>query len=326
MDEQLAADIALYGEEKAYDQICKKFLSYKEVLAFIMKHCVDEYKDCTVKEIEGYIEGTPEVSSAAVMPDQTNRITGDNVEDGSATEGTIWYDIRFHASVPNEVGSIGLIINIEAQSQEKPSYPLVKRGIYYCARLLSSQYGKDFIKGHYERIKKVYSIWICTDTAEKRKNSILAYDIRETVISGGEDSVEEKRHYDMLKLMMIALGDETKTEQELLRFLDTLFSQEMTKEDKINNLETEFAFEVTDAMKGDVDRMCNLSYGVLSRGRKEGRAEGRAEGIEHGYKVLAQSILGLMDTTGWQFEQAADAMKVTAEDREMCRKLLSLPS
>ena len=58
---------------------------------------------------------------------------------------------------------------MEAQNQFYPGYPLIKRGIYYCCRMVSSQYGTVFTSSHYEKIKKVYSIWICTNPPEYRK-------------------------------------------------------------------------------------------------------------------------------------------------------------
>ncbi len=332
MGSALMEDIALYGNEKAYDQLCKKFLSYKEVLAFIMQQCVEEYKGCSAKEIrEKCIEGTPEVSSIAVMPDQTNHIrqtaagtiVGDNIEDGSLSEGTVWFDIRFHASTPDNAGSIGLIINIEAQNRDKPSYPLTKRGIYYCARLLSSQYGKDFTKAHYENLKKVYSIWICTTPAEKRQNSIMEYSIQETTVCG--DNPEEKRNYDLLKLIIVSLGEEDKTDSDILRFLDILFSKTLPKEEKIDLLTTEFDFEMNAAMEGDVENMCNLSQGVRNEGIRIGEARGEARGMEIGkYTALAQSIRNLMETTEWPFEQAAAAMKLSPEEQQKCKAILGL--
>lgn len=39
---------------------------------------------------------------------------------------------------------------------------LTRRGIYYAARLITSQKGTVFKNDDYNAIKKVYSIWICT--------------------------------------------------------------------------------------------------------------------------------------------------------------------
>lgn len=53
---------------RQYDSICKKLLSYKIILAWIMKECMTEYNNCTIDEIaEKYIEGAPLISEEAVQ-------------------------------------------------------------------------------------------------------------------------------------------------------------------------------------------------------------------------------------------------------------------
>jgi len=117
----------------------------------IMKACLAEYQDCDVNEIaEKYIEGQPQVSNLPVLPDEGGTIiNGMDTEDKSVHEGTVTYDIRFRASVPGTGEQIGLIINVEAQNDFYPGYPLIKRGIYYCCRMISSQYGREFTGSHY---------------------------------------------------------------------------------------------------------------------------------------------------------------------------------
>ena len=65
--------------------------------------------------------------------------------DKSVREGTVTYDIRFRAIVPDSEEQIALIINVEDQNDFYPGYPLIKRGIYYCCRMISSQYGLSLI-------------------------------------------------------------------------------------------------------------------------------------------------------------------------------------
>ncbi len=53
-------------------------LSVKIILAWIMKSCLEEYRDCEVEEIaEKYIEGTPQVGEVAVAPDESNCVSID---------------------------------------------------------------------------------------------------------------------------------------------------------------------------------------------------------------------------------------------------------
>ena len=58
--------------DSSYDKAAKKLLANKQILAQIMKNCVNEYSACSVDEIaEKYIEGTPEVGTVGVHVDDT---------------------------------------------------------------------------------------------------------------------------------------------------------------------------------------------------------------------------------------------------------------
>lgn len=108
MENQLAHAITQTEYDSSYDKAAKKLLANKQILAQIMKNCVNEYSACSVDEIaEKYIEGTPEVGTVGVHVDDTNRpkktsdvIVGSNNEDSTLTEGTINYDVRFDAIAP----------------------------------------------------------------------------------------------------------------------------------------------------------------------------------------------------------------------------------
>ena len=184
----LAKMISTAGEKAAYDRACKRLLANKIILAWIMKSCLEEYRDCEISEIASrYIEGEAQISEVAVHPDEkaeSQQITGLNTEDSTINEGTITYDIRFRAIVPGTGEKISLIINIEAQNDFYPGYPIVKRNLYYCCRLVSSQYGTEFTNSHYEKIKKVYSIFICMNPPNYRKNTINQYSIKEEKMIG----------------------------------------------------------------------------------------------------------------------------------------------
>ena len=77
--------------------------------------------------------------------------------------------------------------------------------------MISSQYGTIFTNSHYEKIQKVYSIWICFNPPEKRKNSINIYSVKEKNVVGKvkekylRDAIAEyeKRLSRYCKLLMI---------------------------------------------------------------------------------------------------------------------------
>lgn len=67
----LAKMISTAGEKAAYDRACKRLLANKIILAWIMKSCLREYRDCEISEIASkYIEGEAQISEVAVHPDE----------------------------------------------------------------------------------------------------------------------------------------------------------------------------------------------------------------------------------------------------------------
>ena len=54
----LAQGIRVMDDKAKYDAACKRLLSEKSILAWIMKSCLQEYRECAIQEIaEKYIEG-----------------------------------------------------------------------------------------------------------------------------------------------------------------------------------------------------------------------------------------------------------------------------
>lgn len=208
-------DLYYGGRSAEYDANVKKLLSRKIFLAWIMKYCVEEFRDMDISDIRDHaIEGEPEVGKTPVMPDFTNgphlygkepeRIHGDNTEDRLLTEGTVTFDIRFRAKAPDGE-SLGLIINVEAQKSSKLSYPLMKRAMYYGSRLLSSQNGVEYQGADYGKIKKVYSIWLCMDMPHG-KSGITRYGMKESAESG--EIRQEKEYYDLMQVVMVYIGED----------------------------------------------------------------------------------------------------------------------
>ena len=317
----LAKNITIAGDNAAYDATCKRLLANKIILAWIMKSCIKEYEHLDVNQIaEQYIEGNPQIGRVALHPDEGEQIRGSNTEDSTISEGTVTYDIRFLATVPDTGKAVSLIINLEAQNDFYPGYPIIKRGIYYCSRMISSQYGVEFANSHYENIKKVYSIWVCANPPKSRENTINRYFITEENLVGNVK--EEPENYDLLTAVIICLGHSGDDKYAgILKLLDVLLSSEKAPEEKKQILQNDFDIKMTRTLESEVQSMCNLSKGIEEKGRQEGRQEGIQEGIQEGrQKGLAEGILvsvkNLMDSMGWTEEQAMEVLKVPKEEQE----------
>ena len=334
-------DSAHAAEKKAYDAACKRLLADRRVLAWILKGSLQEYLDFDAGAIAEYcIEKEAQIGSVPVLPDRgpvksggdsgdpyspeketqdeqersedrPRSVYGITNEDTSATEGRIFYDIRFLSSVPKENHTARLMIDVEAQNKFYPGYPLLMRAIYYISRMISSQHGTEFEKSHYEKIRKVCSVWVCLNPPEYRENTITRYQMQEEHIYG--KVTEYRQHYDLMTVVMICLGEAEKqgeiedgvketdilpgkteaarnAQAALLRLLNVLFSVSLPPEEKSRILEEEFQIPKRKEMEEEMIMMGNLGQGIedralargLERGRQEGVELGRREGMELG--------------------------------------------
>ena len=302
------------------DAACKQLLADKLILACILKGCIPEFRQCHVNDIETkYIEGEPEISTVSVHPDTTNKkgrkrakgskIQGMTNESTSDSEGCVTFDIRFFAVTPTEE-RVKLIINVEAQNRFNPGYPLIKRGIYYGCRQISAQYGVEFEKAEYENIKKVYSIWICFNPPEERRNTITMYHIAEKHIVGKVH--EDVENYDLMTVVMICLG--TKKDKRytgLLRFLDVFMSETSDAKRKQSVLKTVFGADMPERLRIKEGNMCNYSDFIEERGIDKGIRKGKVE-----------DLCNLMKNFKLTLEQAFQGLSIPEDEWDEYRQLV----
>ena len=291
-------------------------------MAHILKSCTEEFKDCSLLDIAWrYIQGEPSISCMAVEPETISpRIESEQTEDKSGAEGTVYYDIRFHAVAPVDGKMIQLIVNLEAQNDFNPGYPLLKRAVYYCGRMISSQYGTVFVKLHYEKIQKVYSIWICTMPTKKWEYNISRYRFTEEHLIGRTQA--ERSHYDLITIVLVCLGSKShKQLKGILRLLNMLLLDNMGSQEKQELLAKEFNVTMTPHLEKGVATMCNLSEGIErrgerrgeKRGEKRGRKLGEEVGEKRGWNLGKQDDVLEMLKDGVPFEKIAQYTKLSLE-------------
>ena len=291
----LAEAIDVVADKAQYDRCAKKLLAFKAIDAWILKTCVKEFFPYSVEYITDHcLSGEVEISEHAVHQDQLNRskrVNGDeqvskmNSESSSVNEGTVYYDVRFTAIAPTNGEIIKLITNLEIQTNDKPGYELVTRGIYYCARMISEQHDSVFIGEHYEKIQKVYSIWICPSTPECRKNQMTRYHMTKDQVIGNTYVKEEA--YDLMEIIILSLGEpENDADCSILNLLNTLFSPSVLPDEKKSVLSEKYNIAMTAELESEVQRMCNLSTAIENQGIKKGLEEGRAEGVDLMAKLI----------------------------------------
>lgn len=291
----------------SYDQLCKRLLANKQILAWILKGCVAEFAECSLQDIaEKYIEGRPGITAVPIYPDECSEfIEGAVTEDLTMMEGNVSFDIHFRAIKPDSDTSVILIFNIEAQKDFYPGYPLIKRGVYYGSRLISSQCGTVFSNSHYEKINKVYSIWVCTNPPRYRRNTIVSYSLEQHDLIG--KTKEEKRNYDLITVVMICLGNsDDKNYKGLLKMLDVLLKKGMPAAEKKRILQEDFSIILSTNMEREVSQMCDLGIGLWKEAWDEAWDEAKYE-----------DVCNMMEATGWDLEKCMDILKVPEKKKNI---------
>ncbi|MBQ8092782.1 MAG: hypothetical protein IJ242_04320 [Clostridia bacterium] len=113
----LANSIDASADKARLDEVAKKLVIHKSILAENLKECVAEFRDNDLP----FIENQCIVDDLHMDEGSVDRDTGDadssnagfDTEDSSHKEGLVRYDFVFDACVPTTGEVIRLIINVE---------------------------------------------------------------------------------------------------------------------------------------------------------------------------------------------------------------------
>ena len=265
MDTEIKNAVSAADKDAQYDEKAKRLLGNKIILAHILVKTVDEFKGMNPKDVVSYIEGEPFISVVPVEPGLTNaeqekdgqRIVGLNTENAEINEGLIRFDIIFYVRMKDGISQV--IVNLEAQKDEPTGYHILNRAVFYVSRLVSSQKERDFVKTNYNDIRRVFSIWVCMGMDE---NSMAYVHLAKDDLLG---SYPWKGRLDLLNIVLIGIANELPEHDEkyeLHRLLSTLLSMELTVDEKLGIMETEYSIHADEKIREDVCAMCNLSQGI----------------------------------------------------------------
>ena len=143
--------------------------------------------------------------------------------------------------------------------------------LYYCSRLIFSQKNVVFVNSHYEKLRKVYSIWIQMNTTKKKQNTMNRYRvIEENLVGQYHDNFI---NYDLLNIITIGLGKVEETEPKtILNMLDTLLYSNKPPEEKRDILKNVYDVVISDSIIEEINTMCNLGEGIYEKAVAEEQA------------------------------------------------------
>lgn len=251
-----------------YDTAYKQLLSHPSLLAYILKHTLDEYRSVPLDAVIACI-GQVSTDQTPVNPKRLSAPLDFGLanESTSLDEGTMRFDTVFRAQLPDGDESLGLIVNVEPQAQHTGlGYPLVKRAMYYCARLLSMQGGTVPAAETYRGLSKVCSIWICVNAPRAEQNSITEYATAERCVVG--DARRPAEDYDLQNVVLVGLPPRGGY-NEFIETLTTLFSFKTGADEKMRALENQLGPELAREFEGDARHMGSLGAWVLSKAWKK---------------------------------------------------------
>lgn len=324
------------GLKVQYDHHIRNLLRFRPVISHILIRTLREYSGLSPLE-----------ASALIDPVHTEAmLVGESIEDAVPDEGEVLYDLRFSAEIPiseeavpdsasrqNEdcsrpenraAGkSFCLLINLEAQKKFYQKYRLVTRGIFYGARMLSSQLGREFSHSNYQKLKKVCSIWICMNAPNRIGNSLTEYRITKHDEIGY--MAERETDYDKLSVILICLNPKKGLGEpgSLHHFLNVLLSPSMEPGKKEQILSQIYGITLKDEIRKELVSMCNLGEAIEENALKKGRSQGRKEGQKVGRaEKLVQNVEAAMKNFHLDLRTACEGLGSSLKEYERAKKLL----
>lgn len=325
----LGMDISSSNTDIKYDRSIKNILAYKPILSRIFKETVVECKDMSYEEIEKCIEGEIEIDIVGLNPGTTNvvKIEGRTQEDTAYGEGKVTFDIRTVIRIPKTDNMIGvkLLVDVEAQKDDTPGYDISERAIYYCARMLSAQLGSEFTntsvdKVKYGNLKKVYSIWICMETSQKRANTIERYNIQKQVFPKEKDGVSSR--YDLMEAVIVNISakhDDEDSESELIQMLTDLFDENLSAREKVDTLKSRYGVPTTCELEEEVAGMTVFATNLIEKGLEQGLEQGLKKGLKKGRTEAIERMI----KKGYPKEDILDLGYTESEYQEAEQELLA---
>lgn len=154
---------------------------------------------------------------------------------------------------------------------------------------------------------------ITQDNIQKQDNGTSQDNVKNqkrTIFNNREISPNNEKIQENIK------EQDTIKSKELCRMLNTLFSNELGKKERLIKLENEFDISIDNDLKEEVEEMCNLGQGILERGEARGRQEGIREGRRKGRQEAREEMAIEMYKEGMSIKIIAKITKASENDIE----------
>lgn len=288
-----------------YDQKFKQLFAKKVFIAPVLKNIIPEYKDLGLETIETLINTRNDVN--------VNPQVYSNDDSGKGDETETHYDVLADCALPDgETVCVGFFFDLEMQRENQPGYPVPKRGVYYCCRLISRQV-ENLGEEAYNQIKPVYSVWILINNIPKYlQNSIYKAELTGHSNKKFIDVSRINSQVGLIHLYLVYLSEDFRVEENgdnLIKYLQSVFTKQ------VDNPKFNPYYEYSGKIKKEVDDVMTIRESFEARGEARGKAYGIIEGkiellLENDYTdVKIIEFLTTMKNNPLTLEQAKKSLK-----------------
>ena len=218
-----------------------------------------------------------------------------------AVQGMEQYDESVKQVLAHKIILASILVNIEAQKDEPTSYYIQNRTVFYACRMVSSQKERDFTGMNYNDIKKVYTIWICMN---QKENSLNYLHLTNEKLMG-KTAIEKAG--DLIHIILLGLAKNLlpyTEENKLHRLLGALFTNELTADEKISIIESEYNIEAKNELRKDVRKVSGLGESLVE------------SAAEEAWEQREIKFIISMNEKGYTIEQIADVTEKSREEVE----------
>ena len=262
----------LSGGDTKKDTVAKRLFSINEIIAWILKLCVEEFSAIDVQFIvnEWLAKADKRIGTEPVLPDVLSRQPAVGTEDKSKTDGTVYFDFRTEIPLPNAPSTAPwLVIDMELQNEYKKRLALHKRSVYYNCRLISSQPGRlTGGKVVYPRLCRACGIWIYPNAPKRLANHVRqTWLVEKNIIGTAPLSDGEDEANSLMGIWKIYVRDgmPPSKDQKILWLFYVLFTRTMTCDEKMLILVKDFGMKATE----EIEKMCTFEEMISREGEEK---------------------------------------------------------
>ena len=255
-------------DDLTFDKKFKQLFQKREFLVPILANIVPEYKNCTLEQIEELICPHGDV--------KVNPSVYSSEDSGKGNEMTARYDVLVDCALPKGNGDVvvDFFFDLEMQRELNLEYPISKRGVYYCSRLLSRQIetlGED----SYNQLKSVYSVWILRHGVPKNlQNSVFTASLSGSFDRSTIDASILNDEINLIHLVMIYLSDgfDITVQNNLVKYLQSVFAKELANENRNPY------YNYSKKIRQEVDEIMTIGESFRREGEIRGEIRGEIKG------------------------------------------------